>query len=130
MTSRIRIAVQAVAAEHVVVRRHLAREVRVQVVLGAVVLHLQHVDVQALRREEAGLLQAVEDLVLLRVAGQQQALAVFLDHEHQRGDVGRRHALEVGDAVPVAQVERGAGRAVAELLDPPLQLPRRSRTSS
>ena len=64
----------AVAAEDVVARDDGVAEIRVDVVFGAVVGHLQHVDFERAAGQAARRLQAVEDLIAARIACQQHRL--------------------------------------------------------
>ena len=96
----------SLTTEHVVVRGYATAELRVHIVLGAVVLHLKYVEVYRLVRcRKPVCLETAHDELLLRVASQKEALAVFFDHQHQRCDVGSGHALEGRDAVPARQIE-------------------------
>jgi hypothetical protein len=69
--------VLAVGAEEVAVGGDAACEIPHEVVLGAVVLHLEQVDVDApLLVEAAGVLEALKDVAGVAVAGQEQGAAV------------------------------------------------------
>jgi hypothetical protein len=81
---QIRVAVLSVGAEHVVVRGHTPTELLIEIVLRSVVLDLQHVDVYATVGIELPLsLQAVQDVLTMAIAREQNGPPLFFDEKHE-----------------------------------------------
>ena len=99
----LRVAVAPVGRDHVVARAHVREEARVDVADAAVVGQLEHVDGQ--RRpavgQQAGVLEAVDDVVGAGVAGEQQRCAVPERREHDDARQVEHRAVEVGGLLGV-----------------------------
>src|SRR5262245_1133079 len=74
--AQIGIEVLAVPAEDVVPRDHRVAEVQVDVVLRAVMRHLEYIDRERRAVEAAGGAKPIDDLVAARITGQEHRLTV------------------------------------------------------
>lgn len=81
----------SVAAEDVVIGGDSVAEISVDIVLGAVVLDFEYIDMDLSRAVEFSLtLESSEDIVSVAIARKQESFPLLFDEKHQRGEVGSR----------------------------------------